>query len=157
MELEKAILELRRMRFLENEGDNIEEFEEILNDLSIKATNDVIPLLCTIFEDTVAEPSANDYIIETIFYIAKRNGVEDGISKLIYATPQMLPQAGFWAERIYRTLLNSNDLFESLLRATKKNDIRIIPVVRGIFETLKEEEPELFLEKVILVLDKSNI
>ena len=30
------------MRFLENEGDNIEVFESILNELANKGTNDII-------------------------------------------------------------------------------------------------------------------
>ena len=46
------------MRFLENDGDNIEVFENILNELSHLGTNEVIPDLCTIFEDDIAEPSA---------------------------------------------------------------------------------------------------
>ena len=46
------------MRFLENDGDNIEVFENILNELSHLGTNEIIPDLCTIFEDDIAEPSA---------------------------------------------------------------------------------------------------
>ncbi len=67
------------MRFLENEGDNIEVFESILNELANKGTNDIIPDLCIIFEDHIAEPSAGDYLVETIFYIAKHSGVEEGL------------------------------------------------------------------------------
>ena len=101
---------LYKMCFLENDGDNIEVFENILNELSHLGTNDIIPDLCTIFEDDIAEPSAVDYLIETIFYIAKHKGLEEGLYNLAVGVPKMLPHAEFWAERIHRTLLNSKDL-----------------------------------------------
>ena len=101
---------LYKMCFLENDGDNIEVFENILNELSHLGTNDIIPDLCTIFEDDIAEPSAVDYLIETIFYIAKHKGLEEGLYNLSVGVPKMLPHAEFWAERIHRTLLNSKDL-----------------------------------------------
>ncbi|WP_255305431.1 hypothetical protein [Paenibacillus sp. Mc5Re-14] len=79
---------------MENEGDDIEEFESILNELSLVGTNDIIPNLCTIFEEEVAEPSAGDYLIETIFYVAKRNNLEDGLYKLALSIPKMLHSFG---------------------------------------------------------------
>ena len=101
---------LYKMCFLENDGDNIEVFENILNELSHLGTNDIIPDLCTIFEDDIAEPSAVDYLIETIFYIAKHKGLEEGLYNLAVGVPKMLPHAEFWAEKIHWTLLNSKDL-----------------------------------------------
>ncbi|HFJ9426598.1 Imm30 family immunity protein [Bacillus cereus] len=83
------------MRFLENEGDNIEVFESILNELANKGTNDIILDLCIIFEDHIAEPSAGDYLVETIFYIAKHSGVEEGLCKLAIIIPKMLSHAEF--------------------------------------------------------------
>ncbi|AUS27948.1 hypothetical protein C1A50_3784 [Paenibacillus polymyxa] len=42
------------MHFTKNEGDNLEIFENILNELSLEGTNDIILSLCTVFEDEVA-------------------------------------------------------------------------------------------------------
>ena len=56
------------MRFLENEGDNIEVFESILNELANKGTNDIIPDLCIIFEDHIAEPSAVTTLLKRFLY-----------------------------------------------------------------------------------------
>ncbi|MBE0341136.1 hypothetical protein E4V51_07765 [Paenibacillus sp. 28ISP30-2] len=66
--------------------------------MSLEGTNDIILDLCTIFEDEVTEPAANNYLIETIFYIAKRNDLEAGLYNLALGTPKMLPHAEFWAE-----------------------------------------------------------
>ena len=98
---------LYKMCFLENDGDNIEVFENILNELSHLGTNDIIPDLCTIFEDDIAEPSAVDYLIETIFYIAKHKGLEEGLYNLAVGVPKMLPHAEFWRKNTSGTLLNS--------------------------------------------------
>lgn len=57
------------MRFLENEGDNIEVFESILNELANKGTNDIIPDLCIIFEDHIAEPSAVTTLLKRFFIL----------------------------------------------------------------------------------------
>ncbi|MFB6731159.1 hypothetical protein ACMZ5A_21795 [Bacillus mobilis] len=56
MDFNERIAILYKMRFLENEGDDIEVFESILNELANKGTNDIIPDLCIIFEDDMAEP-----------------------------------------------------------------------------------------------------
>lgn len=145
---------LYNMRFMENEGDNIEVFEDILNELSLEGTNDIIPDLCTIFEDEVAEPSADDYLIETIFYIAKRNGLEEGLYKLALAIPNMLPHAEFWAERIHRTLLNSKDLLISYSKMLDKLESSIKQAIKGILLLIKEDDPDLYLENANLLLKK---
>lgn len=69
MDFNERIAILYKMRFLENEGDDIEVFESILNELANEGTNDIISDLCIIFEDDIAEPSAGDYLIETIFIL----------------------------------------------------------------------------------------
>ncbi|MFP3886731.1 Imm30 family immunity protein [Priestia filamentosa] len=145
---------LYKMRFLENEGDDIEVFEDILNDLSHRGTNDIIPDLCTVFEDDIAEPSAGSYLIETIFYIAKHKGLEEGLYKLAISIPKMLPHAEFWAERIHRTLLNSNDLVIAYSEALKDVNSSTKQIIKEILLTIKEEDPDLYLEKVDKILAK---
>lgn len=120
MNYKEQLTILYKMRFMENEGDDIEKFEGILNELSFHAGHEVIPELCKIFEDEVAEPSADDYVIETIFYIASRNGLEDGLIQLASEIPNMLPQAEFWADRIHRTLLNSEELILPYIAEKRK-------------------------------------
>ncbi|WP_043922947.1 Imm30 family immunity protein [Paenibacillus terrae] len=142
------------MHFMENEEDNIEVFEDILNELSLEGTNDIIPDLCTIFEDEVAEPSADDYLIETIFYIAKRNGLEEGLYKLALAIPNMLPHAEFWAERIHRTLLNSKDLLISYSKILDKLESSNKQAIKEILLLIKDDDPDLYLDKANSLLEK---
>lgn len=146
---------LYKMRFMENEGDNIEIFEEILNNLSLHGTNDIIPDLCTVFEDDIAEPTADDYLIETIFYIAKRNGLEDGLLKLANGIPSMLPHAKSWAERMHRTLLNSEIYLETYMNVLDQVNSSAKLIIKDILKAIKEDNPKN-LEKVNIVLDKLN-
>lgn len=156
MEFKEDISILYKMRFLENEGDNIEEFESILNELSHRGTNNIIPDLCTIFEDDVAEPSSGDYLIETIFYIAEHSGMEEGLYKLAVSIPKMLPHAEFWAERIHRTLLNSKGLVVSYINALENVNSSTEQIIKGILLEIREDDPDLYLEKVNSILEKLN-
>ncbi|PDY20879.1 hypothetical protein COM83_25050 [Bacillus cereus] len=156
MEFKEDISILYKMRFLENEGDNIEEFENILNELSHRGTNNIIPDLCTIFVDDIAEPSAGDYLIETIFYIAEHSGMEEGLYKLAIGIPKMLPHAEFWAERIHRTLLNSKGLVVSYINALENVNSPTKQIIKGILLEIREDDPDLYLEKVNSILEKLN-
>lgn len=78
------------MCFLENEGDNIEVFESIFNELVNKGINDIIFDFCIIFEDYIVELLVGDYFVEMIFYIVKYFGVEEGLCKLVIIIFKML-------------------------------------------------------------------
>ncbi|PDY43964.1 Imm30 family immunity protein [Bacillus pseudomycoides] len=154
MNFNERISILYKMRFLENEGDDIEVFESILNELSNQGTNDIIPDLCTIFEDDIAEPLAGDYLIETIFYIAEHFEMEEGLYKLAIGIPKMLPHAEFWAERIHRTLLNSKGLVVSYINALENVNSSTKQIIKGILLEIREDDPDLYLEKVNSILEK---
>ncbi|MED3122624.1 Imm30 family immunity protein [Bacillus wiedmannii] len=154
MDFNEGISTLYKMRFLENEGDDIEVFESILNELANKGTNDIIPDLCIIFDDDIAEPSAGDYLIETIFYIAEHSGREEGLYKLAISIPKMLPHAEFWAERIHRTLLHSKDLVVSYMNILENINSSTKQIIKGILLEIKEDDPDLYLEKGNSILEK---
>ncbi|ENQ3105345.1 Immunity protein 30 [Bacillus sp. 491mf] len=153
MNYKEQLAILYKMRFMENKGDDIEKFEEMLNELSFHAGNEVIPELCKIFEDDVAEPSADDYVIETIFYIASRNGLEDGLIQLVSGIPNMAPQAEFWADRIHRTLLNSEELIFPYIKALQQVDEYTKQIVKDILCNIKSEMPDLYTEKIDFMLN----
>lgn len=154
MDFNEQIAILYKMRFLENEGDDIEVFESILNELANKGTNDIIPDLCIIFDDDIAEPSAGDYLIETIFYIAEHSGREEGLYKLAITIPKMLPHAEFWAERIHRTLLHSKGLVVSYMNVLENINNSTKQIIKGILLEIREDDPDLYLEKVNSILEK---
>ncbi|NOG28838.1 Imm30 family immunity protein [Lysinibacillus fusiformis] len=154
MDFKDCISILYKMRFLENEGDDIVEFENILNEISHKGTYNLIPDLCTIFEDDIAEPSAGDYLIETIFYIIENSGREEGLYKLAISIPEMMPHAEFWAERIHRTLLNSENLIIPYINALESVNSPTKEMIKGIFIEIKGDDSDLYSEKVNLILEK---
>ncbi len=154
MDFKDCISILYKMRLLENEGDDIVEFENILNEISHKGTYNLIPDLCTIFEDDIAEPSAGDYLIETIFYIIENSGREEGLYKLAISIPKMMPHAEFWAERIHRTLLNSENLIIPYINALESVNSPTKEMIKGIFIEIKEDDSDLYSEKVNLILEK---
>ncbi|PEJ02238.1 Imm30 family immunity protein [Bacillus wiedmannii] len=154
MDFNEGISTLYKMCFLENEGDDIEVFESILNELANKGTNDIISDLCIIFDDDIAEPSAGDYLIETIFYIAEHSGREEGLYKLAISIPKMLPHAEFWAERIHRTLLHSKDLVVSYMNVLENINSSTKQIIKGILLEIKEDDPDLYLEKGNSILEK---
>ncbi|MEB9628935.1 MULTISPECIES: Imm30 family immunity protein [Bacillus cereus group] len=154
MDFNEGISTLYKMRFLENEGDDIEVFESILNELANKGTNDIIPDLCIIFDDDIAEPSAGDYLIETIFYIAEHSGREEGLYKLAISIPKLLPHAEFWAERIHRTLLHSKGLVVSYMNVLENINNSTKQIIKGILLEIREDDPDLYLEKVNSILEK---
>ncbi|MGE7752861.1 Imm30 family immunity protein [Lysinibacillus fusiformis] len=154
MDFKDCISILYKMRFLENEGDDIVEFENILNEISHKGTYNLIPDLCTIFEDDIAEPSAGDYLIETIFYIIENSGREEGLYKLAISIPEMMPHAEFWAERIHRTLLNSENLIIPYINALESVNSPTKEMIKGIFIEIKGDNSDLYSEKVNLILEK---
>ncbi|MGR0326634.1 Imm30 family immunity protein [Bacillus cereus] len=154
MDFNGEISVLYKMRFLENEGDDIEVFESILNELANKGTNDIIPDLCIIFDDDIAEPSAGDYLIGTIFYIAEHSGREEGLYKLAISIPKMLPHAEFWAERIHRTLVHSKGLVVSYMNVLENINNSTKQIIKGILLEIREDDPDLYLEKVNSILEK---
>ncbi|WP_230873660.1 hypothetical protein [Paenibacillus woosongensis] len=57
MPFEQQINTLYQMRFLNNEGDDIDVFTSLLNELAYNGGNNVILDLCSIFEDDIEESS----------------------------------------------------------------------------------------------------
>ncbi|MED4402571.1 Imm30 family immunity protein [Metabacillus fastidiosus] len=157
MTVKEQISILYKMRFLGDNDDGIEVFEDILTELFYRGTNDIIPDLCTIFEDDIAEPSAGDDLIKTIFYIVERNGLEDGLYKLAISISKMLPHAEFWAERIHGTLLNSKGLVAPYIKALENVDSSTKQIIKEILLVIKEDDPDLYLEKVNLIIERIRL
>ncbi|WPP42977.1 Imm30 family immunity protein [Paenibacillus hunanensis] len=153
MNNKEKIDRLYKMRFLENECDSIEQFEELLNDLSERGTIEDLPGLCKVFEDQVAEASTDDYLLETIFHIIHKQNTSDGMKSLVYGISHMLPQAEFWAEQIQKAILNSPKLLqvykEVLLDAEKKN----LDQIRELLLSIRESEPDKYSLQIDSILD----
>ncbi|BCC36183.1 MULTISPECIES: Imm30 family immunity protein [Bacillus] len=151
MSLEKKIFILKRICFLDHEDDSIELFEEILNEILQTADNKVIIDLCSVFHDEIDEPSIVGDLIESIFYIMEKNGVEDGLSKLIEGISIVLPQAKYCAKRFYRSLLVSDDFIIPFINVLKKAKATNKEDVIKILKEISEKQPQQYFEKVDLI------
>ncbi|WP_244316059.1 hypothetical protein [Paenibacillus brasilensis] len=69
-------------------------------------------------------------------------------------TPKMLPHAKFWTERIHRTLLNSKDLLISYGEALEKFESPTKQRIKEILMVIKEDDPDLYLDKANYLLEK---
>ena len=80
--VEECLQILEKMRYMCNEDDDIEVFDEALYRVRREGDMNVIERLCTvILNDKLEEPlSAMDDVLETIIYISEKyNQVEEGI------------------------------------------------------------------------------
>ncbi|KMN45599.1 hypothetical protein [Bacillus sp. LK2] len=148
MSLENMISSLKKMRFLAHEDDSIEVLEEILNEISQTADNTVIGDLCSVFHDEIDEPSIIGDLIETIFYIIERNGIEEGLYELIEGMSYILPQARYCAKRLYRSLLATDDLIVPFINVLRKVTPSQKAEVINILKEISDKQPKQYLEKV---------
>ncbi|OWA33326.1 hypothetical protein B9G55_21845 [Saccharibacillus sp. O16] len=144
--------ELYRMRDLSGDDDDLERFTDILNELCQSASADVIPDLCRMLEDDVIEPSAAGDLLETIFYISDRCGIEESMYYLALGVPGLFPKAEGWAVRLHRMLLHADRPNSPYIRAYALA-LRHLPArsVRRVLNTLleiKQAQPELYAGKV---------
>ncbi|NGZ77631.1 hypothetical protein [Saccharibacillus alkalitolerans] len=148
----KLLEELYRMRDLNGSDDDLERFSDILNELCENASADVITDLCRMLEDDVIEPSAAGDLLETIFYIADRCGIEESMRYLALGVPGLFPHAEGWAVRLHRMLLHADRPGAPYIAAYSRA-LHAIPAraVRRVVNTLldiKRTQPELYTVKV---------
>lgn len=148
----KLLDELYQMRDLAGNEDDLQRFIDILNELGEKASADVIPDLCRMLEDDVIEPSAAGDLLETIFYISDRCGIDESMRYLALGVPGLFPKAEGWAVRLHRMLLNADrpghpyiQAYSFALQALPARAARRI--INTILE-IKRMQPTLYTGKV---------
>ncbi|MEJ8303242.1 hypothetical protein [Saccharibacillus sacchari] len=148
----KLLDELYRMRDFTGDEDDLERFSDILNELGEKASAEVITDLCRMLEDDIIEPSAAGDLLETIFYIADRCGIEQSMHYLALGVPGLFPRAEGWAVRLHRMLLNADrsgyPYIEAYSGALKKIPARAARRVVNTLLDIKRTQPQLYTEKV---------
>lgn len=142
------ILSVKKMRFLDNEDDSIEVLEDLLNEIAQIADNTVIADLCSVFDDEIEDSSIIGDLIETIFYIINRNGVEEGLYELIGGISKVLPQAAYCAKRLYRSILATEEFFIPFIGALKRVEPSKKVEVINILKEISNKQPDKYLEKV---------
>ncbi|MGG3928306.1 Imm30 family immunity protein [Metabacillus fastidiosus] len=144
---------LNKMRFLENEEDDIEEIEHILNELLMSGSKETISALCHVLHDDIEVYITGD-IIETIFYIVERVGLENGLYELVKGISKMSPDADWCAKRIHKTIMNSESLIPSYIEVLKKEEPSVKQALIALLREISEEQPDLFSQNVNKILEQ---
>ncbi|ENQ3105368.1 hypothetical protein ACEOWJ_001344 [Bacillus cereus] len=152
MSLGNMIVTLKRIRFFEHEDDSIEVFEETLNEIAQTADTKVIIDLCSVFHDEIDEPSMIGDLIETIFYIMEQNRIEEGLSELIKGISRVLPQARYCAKRLYKNVLDTEDLFVPYINALRNVTPSKKAEVIMILKEISDKHPKQYSDKVNFIL-----
>ncbi len=148
----KLLDELYRMRDMNGNDDDLARFTDILSEICETAAADVIPDLCRMLEDDVIEPSAAGDLLETIFYISERCGIDESMRYLALGVPGLFPRAEGWAVRLHRMLLHA-DRPDAPYIAAYGSAVYGLPsrMVRRIVNALleiKRVQPELYADRV---------
>ncbi|KOP64773.1 hypothetical protein AMS62_05520 [Bacillus sp. FJAT-18019] len=115
MNIEEKILKVKKLRFLDHEDYEIDEIVVLLNEIGESADNNSIIMLCEVFHDDIFEPAIVSDIIETIFYIAKRHGIKEGLMQVIEGMDKMIPHAQKCMERLFKVIIDSKELKQSFV------------------------------------------
>ncbi|MCM3697808.1 hypothetical protein [Paenibacillus macerans] len=127
--IENKILTIKKLRFLDHEDYEIEDIVILLNEVGESADNNSIIALCDLFHDDIFEPAIISDLMETIFYIAKRHGIKEGLLKVIEGMETMRPDAQKCMERLFKSIIDSRDLIQpfidvlNLVSLSKKEEI----------------------------------
>ncbi|MGB3783711.1 Imm30 family immunity protein [Priestia megaterium] len=156
MDFQNEINTLYKMRFMENEGDDIVIFEQLLNEIAVNSNVDIIPSLCTLLEDEVAEPSVSEYVIDTIFYIAKQRNTDKALEHVATSIPNMLMSAEFWVERIHQLILSNAEFTKAYAEILTNINPNITEVIKKNLVKLKEEPIDAIQIKQIELLLKNS-
>lgn len=129
---------IKKMRFLDHEDYEIEDIVRLLNEVGESADNNSIIALCELFHDEIFEPAIISDLMETIFYIAQRHGIREGLLKVIEGMETMKPHAQKCMERLFKSIIDSRNLRQpfidilSLISPSKKEEV--VQLLKNIIE-----------------------
>lgn len=110
---------LKQMKSL-GEDDDIDVFDEAVYRISLNGDNSVIKELCQVLDDSTSTPSAMDNVIQCIFTIANRCGLEDGIYEILSNVDKILINGKRCFIQINRMILNYEPFNNAYISAIKR-------------------------------------
>lgn len=110
---------LKQMKSL-GEDDDIDVFDEAVYRISLNGDNSVIKELCQVLDDSTLTPSAMDNVIQCIFTIANRCGLEDGIYEILSNVDKILINGKRCFIQINRMILNYEPFNNAYISAIKR-------------------------------------
>lgn len=150
--VEECLQILEKMRYMCNEDDDIEVFDEALYRVRREGDMNVIERLCTvILNDKLEEPlSAMDDVLETIIYISEKyNQVEEGIYIFLSNGYKIIKSAPYWFKMFNKLLLYTEHLHEYYVSAIKRLDEKNLEILLNTLDGIEKEDDEDYYKESI--------
>lgn len=148
MLLEEKISELKRISYQKYEDMEIETFNELISDIWNEAGISQIGDLCLLLDDENEFPSVLHGVMDLIFQISERSGIDRGMFEIARNVPKMLIRGREWAQMFHKMMLNSYDDMTSYINAIKKVDSKTKQMIIDILNEVKQSQPDKYSEKV---------
>ena len=132
---------LKQMKSL-GEDDDIDVFDEAVYRISLNGDNSVIKELCQVLDDSTSTPSAMDNVIQCIFTIANRCGLEDGIYEILSNVDKILINGKRCFIQINRMILNYEPFNNAYISAIKRLGDEELSSLIDILYQLKDKYEE---------------
>lgn len=144
---------LKKMKLL-GEDDDIDVFDEAVYRISLNGDNSVIKELCEVLNDSASTPSAMDNVIQCIFTIANRCGLEDGIYEILCNVDKILINAKRCFIQINRMILNYEPFNNAYISAIKRLGDEELSSLIDILYQLKDKYSDKYEEKIDLIINQ---
>lgn len=149
--IEDDIKILKQMKLL-GEYDDIDIFDEAVYRILLNGDNSVINDLCQVLDDST--PAAMDNVIQCIFTIANRCGLEDGIYEILCNVDKILVSAKRCFIQINRMILNYEPFNNAYISAIKRLGDEELSSLIDILYELKDKYSDKYEEKIDLIINQ---
>lgn len=144
---------LKQMKLL-GENDEIDIFDEAVYRISLKADNSVIKELCEVLDDSTSTPSAVENLIQCIFTIANRCGLEEGIYEILNSADKTIINAKRWFIQINRMVLNYEPFNNAYISAIKRLGDEELSSVIDILYEIKNKYKGKYDQKIDSIVEE---
>ncbi|KHD37943.1 hypothetical protein NL50_00055 [Clostridium acetobutylicum] len=144
---------LKQMKLL-GENDDIDVFDGAVYRISLNGDNSVIKDLCQVLDDSTSTPSAMDNVIQCIFTIANRCGLEDGIYEILCNVDKIIINAKRCFIQINKMILNYEPFNDAYISAIKRLGDEELSSLIDILYQLKDKYSDKYEKKIDLMMNQ---
>lgn len=149
----KDVKMLKEMNLF-GEVNDIDVFDEAIYGISLKADNSVIKELCQLLDDSTSLPSAMENVIECIFAIANRCGLEDGIYEILCNADKIIVNAKRYFININKMILNYEPFVNAYISAIKRLEDEELSLLIDVLYQIKDKYSDKYDEKIDWIISK---
>ncbi|ARC72535.1 MULTISPECIES: Imm30 family immunity protein [Bacillus] len=142
MDIKPDLKKIYENRLLESE-DEVQEFEESLAKVLDYGDVSVIPDLCRAFDDDTEQFEVMFGLVHGIERLYKNN-IEEGLTYIAIAVPELLSRAEEWVEILHYRILNHPEVRLAYRNVLSKLDSSIVVNIKDLLTEIKNEDPDMF-------------